>query len=298
MQMHSGQHLLSLVMESPDFNLPTLSWAMNDDEAYVEVPGKPTMEVLREVEKRTNQMIRDGILMRVEVSTERPDTLPQDYDAEKGTIRVICLGELERNTCCGTHVCSTAQLGSIVILQTSSIRGTNTRVHFVVGERVVRSLVRSFSDLKSISAKLNCGISEADDKLALVLEQKRESTREEEFWRQEAAKTESQRMNAELQKNGKSFLYSSKGGLNFLNDVTKKLESLGLSILVCGELKEGGTVLVLGPDPEIVKKVSEEIKSTFPHVKGGGKGSKWQGKSSNWEKGDIDKIQSLLDISQ
>lgn len=49
------------------------------------------------MEARCNQVIAENMLVTVENTMETPKTLPNDYDAEKGIIRVISIGDLDKN---------------------------------------------------------------------------------------------------------------------------------------------------------------------------------------------------------
>jgi len=62
--------------------------------------------------------------------------LPDDMT---GKVRVISIGNLDKNMCCGTHLKNTSELQSINILYQEAFKG-NTRIWFVAGERVRKTL--------------------------------------------------------------------------------------------------------------------------------------------------------------
>ena len=66
MQQHTGQHLLSAVMDSMD--LPTLGWSMGQhgEMNYVELPRKPSEEELQTIQKNCNAKIRESMPITVE----------------------------------------------------------------------------------------------------------------------------------------------------------------------------------------------------------------------------------------
>jgi misacylated tRNA(Ala) deacylase len=96
MQQHTGQHLLSAIMDL--FGLSTLSWSMGtaNEMNYIEIPRKPSDEEMRTIQERCNQSIRDNIAIAVETSegTEGAKKLPSDYDKQKGVVRFIKIGDL------------------------------------------------------------------------------------------------------------------------------------------------------------------------------------------------------------
>jgi len=116
MQQHSGQHLLSAIAESYEYRYETVSWSFGVDRCSVELlcpHGPPNMEQLCAIEKKVNTLIREAIPFTVSVSdpkhdnSDRPSSLPSDVT---GVVRVISIGSLDSNPCCGTHVTNTSQL--------------------------------------------------------------------------------------------------------------------------------------------------------------------------------------------
>ncbi len=101
MEQHTGQHLLSAIMNSYD-NLNTLGWGMGsgDDMSYVDLPRQPTPEEMEEIQVRCNDAIAENLPVKVDAEDEvaKKEKLPGDYDRDKGVIRVISIGDLDRNT--------------------------------------------------------------------------------------------------------------------------------------------------------------------------------------------------------
>ena len=99
MQQHTGQHLLSAVMDTYD-NMETLGWGMGVDGEmnYVELPRKPSYEEIQEIQDKCNEIIRENVQITVETpNNAKPDTLPEDYDKEKGIVRIIKIGNIDSN---------------------------------------------------------------------------------------------------------------------------------------------------------------------------------------------------------
>lgn len=102
MQQHTGQHLLSAVMDGMD--LPTLGWNMGQpgEMNYVELPRKPTEDEIKTIQEKCNVLIRENIPITVETPEGKASSsLPDDYDKENGIVRFIKIGDLDYNACCG-----------------------------------------------------------------------------------------------------------------------------------------------------------------------------------------------------
>jgi len=82
-------------------NLDTLSWGMGAEGEmnYVELPRKPSPEEMQEIQDKCNEIIRQNVEITLETPEDyKPHKLPENYDKEKGVIRVIKIGDLDKNT--------------------------------------------------------------------------------------------------------------------------------------------------------------------------------------------------------
>lgn len=293
-QQHSGQHLLSAVLDQ--YEIPTLAWTMGPELVYVEVPRLP--EDIKEVERKCNEYIRQNLAISVTETKERPKNLPADYDASAGVIRVVSIGGIDANPCCGTHVRSTSELNSLTILYSSTVKGAarnNFRIYFVVGQRCQKTLTQVFSDARTVGSSLSCQMSELPDKVANLQNQLKDLMRKERGLRSEVIASEARALESRLRQSGKAFLHRPSGDLDFLNATLSSLPSPlpGVCILVAGE-KEGGPIIIAGEETK-VKEISEVVRSTIPSIKGGGKPNKIQGKSSTYTAKDIQFLTSLFE---
>lgn len=69
-------------------------------------------------------------------ATRASKGLPEDL---AGPIRVIQIGEIDKNLCCGTHVSNLSQLQVIKLMNIEKPKG-KTLLHFLVGNRVISKL--------------------------------------------------------------------------------------------------------------------------------------------------------------
>ncbi|KAF5303349.1 hypothetical protein FQR65_LT08262 [Abscondita terminalis] len=148
MQQHSGQHLLSAIIET-DYGFDTLSWYLGEQVSYIELdtPSFDSQQIL-ETENKCNELIRSALNVTVDVYQTVEEVkaknvcyvsgLPDDH---VGDVRVVKIDGIDNNKCCGTHVTNTSQLQVIKLLGTEkSKRKNKILLHFLVGNRVIQRL--------------------------------------------------------------------------------------------------------------------------------------------------------------
>ncbi|KAG5520233.1 hypothetical protein PMAC_001311 [Pneumocystis sp. 'macacae'] len=295
MQQHTGQHLLSAILEREPYKIPTLSWFLGPDISYIELLQKPTIDELEQVEARCNQVIAENMLVTVENTTETPKTLPSDYDAKKGIIRVVSIGKLDRNPCCGTHVPSTAYLNILVLLHITPIRSTNVRLHFVVGDRAIKLLKNSFYQIKMLSSFFSCRPEEIEEKIHLSNQNIKNLRKSERYWMFEAGESEANRIKNDIIHKGVSFVFKVNGNNDYFNAIIRNLGKniQGVVVFCSGETQKSGQLIIIG-DPKKVEAMSERVMKAVSNVKGGGK-SRWQGKVSTWKPKEIEQLQQIVE---
>jgi misacylated tRNA(Ala) deacylase len=300
MQQHTGQHLLSAVMDGMD--LPTLGWNMGaaGEMNYVELPRKPSDDELKSIQDKCNELIRDNMPITVETPEGKgSDSLPQDYDKDKGVVRFIKIGDLDYNACCGTHLKQTSHISVILLHHTASVRGTNCRLYFTSGDRAIRMASESINGLRSIAVSLSSSAAPADVAASVqrLGDQVSEARKKEKKMLAEIATFEGERIKKELEARNSVFSYRATDGLDFVNLVVFEIKDAikeQVVVLCSGEVKAAGSLVILGK-PELVESMATKVKTAVSTVKGGGKGEKWQGKVTEWQKGEIEALKRAVD---
>ncbi|ODQ81986.1 hypothetical protein BABINDRAFT_160202 [Babjeviella inositovora NRRL Y-12698] len=302
MQQHTGQHLLSAVLDR--YDLPTLSWSMGEMLNYIELPRAMSAEEVAKVSKEVNGEIKKATAIAVEVPKDKDEVnqekMPLDYDVNKGVLRIVTIGKLDSNPCCGTHLALTAEIGAIALLNQQSVRGTNSRLFFLTGDRVVTYATMAHSVLKTLNANLSCQTDGICDKVAqLQMSYKKAITKETNLMK-ELATYELRDFVAKF-KGGACFAYVYKSdlGLDFAHNVTREVGVYFAEekvtdktvVVLTGEGKDGGACIVIG---EKTDEIVSELKKRLSNLKGGGKG-KFQGKISAYEKGQLESVKLYLD---
>jgi alanyl-tRNA synthetase len=182
MQQHTGQHLLSAVLEEL-FGHHTVSVHFGRDSSSLDldVDTITTDRIIR-AEARANEIVAEN--RRVSTSFEdasRATGLRKASDRE-GTLRIIEIEGLDRSACGGTHVRATGEIGAILIRKAERMKKA-MRLEFVCGLRAVRRARGDFDALSRIASSLSAAL---DDAPALVSAQTQQlRTAENERRRQE-----------------------------------------------------------------------------------------------------------------
>jgi len=167
MQQHSGQHLLSAVLEEL-FKIPTVSFHLGADVCTIDVtaPSVTTHQVDK-AEERCAEIVRDA--RPLGITFEDAAAGLRKESQRTGTLRVVAIEGIDRSACGGTHVRTTAEIGPVSIRKTEKIRG-NTRLEFVCGLRALRHARADFRTLQELSRQLSVPAAETPAVVAAQLE--------------------------------------------------------------------------------------------------------------------------------
>ncbi len=169
MQQHTAQHLLTAVALR-DFGWPTTAFHLGPDSSDIEldVPALERSDLDR-LESTCAAVIREGRTVgyrtaevadfeRLGVRSRR---LPEGFTGE---VRLVEIEGLDLNTCGGTHLRSTAEIGVLCLLGGETMRG-GTRLFFVAGDRVRRRMAAHEMRNHELRTLLGTG----DDELAAIV---------------------------------------------------------------------------------------------------------------------------------
>lgn len=308
MQQHTGQHLLSAVFDQ--HHLETLSWAMGDKINYIELPQKVDESVLQQVSSKVNELIFRGLPLSVvtpDAHGEPIDTshIPDDYDMSKGIIRIVKIGDMDANPCCGTHLTSTLQIQAIALLHQLNIRGGNSRLHFLCGSRVYKYLEEQNKILKASGALLSCQVDEVTDKIALLNSTYRKAMSRELALTKELANIRASEVLQALQHSPVATVYRSDNSAEYATLFHKELATLlkdntisldtHTVVFINGDYAsgQGGSIKISGPQAQ---DIAQQLQSRITNLKGGGKGTLFQGKIPKYLKGELELALAYLEL--
>ncbi len=137
MQQHTGQHLLSAVLEER-FQIRTISFHMGVESSTIDVQASSlSPQQIELAENRCAEIVAEARPVRITFEDASADLELRKASTRTGTLRIVSIDRFDRSACGGTHVRSTAEIGPVLIGRTEKIRG-NTRLEFVCGRRALR----------------------------------------------------------------------------------------------------------------------------------------------------------------
>lgn len=177
MQQHTGQHVLSAVFVQA-FQIQTLSFHMGSDSSTIEVDANEvTSAQIEEAEQRANAIVRAARPVRIRFEDAEAIQGLRKPSGRAGVLRVIEIDGLDRSACGGTHVRSTAEIGSIQVRKLEKIRG-NVRVEFVCGKRALCRAKQDFRILSELSKQIAVPIDQLADQVAMLRQRLTEAEKE------------------------------------------------------------------------------------------------------------------------
>jgi alanyl-tRNA synthetase len=168
MQQHTGQHLLSAVLEEL-YGSHTVSVHFGQDSSTLDldVPGLTPEEIVA-AEIRANRVAAENRPVAVSFEEAAAATGLRKAPDREGTLRIVAIQDLDRSACGGTHVRATGEIGAILLRKLERVRKT-ARLEFLCG---MRAVARARAD-QELLARLAASYSAAPDELPGLVEAQR-----------------------------------------------------------------------------------------------------------------------------
>lgn len=111
------------------------------------------------------------------------------------------------------------------------------------------------------------------------------------------AKYEGDRVKDILRTGKHAWVYRASEGLDFINmvvfEIKEAVKECDLVVLASGQDQKGGAVVIIG-EKTSVEDFVVKVKKVVIGIKGGGSGGRWQGKVSEWKKGELEALKKLV----
>lgn len=172
MQQHSGQHLIT-ALASNLFGWKTVSWNLGAERSSIDLAcSQISQNDMEKLEAELNKSILARSPVSLQISKPKAHISKVTYalftrdspelqkvysrgipDDVTGEVRVVSIGGIDQNTCCGTHVKDTGDLQYIKLLYSEKFKA-NTKLWFVAGSRVGKNLATLINFERQLQAKL------------------------------------------------------------------------------------------------------------------------------------------------
>ena len=162
MHQHFGQHVLSGSFFKL-LNANTVSFHLGKETSTVDIQGILDENQIREVEYYANEMINKNIKVETLIPSKKDLKkiwIRRDLPNTSEEIRIVRIGELDSNACCGVHPKSTLDLRMIKIKRWEKNKGA-TRIEFLAGKRAIDYSLKRDQYLTDICRYLSCSDEEA-----------------------------------------------------------------------------------------------------------------------------------------
>jgi len=181
MQQHTGQHLLSAVLEDL-YGFHTVSVHFGQDASTLDLDTPAiTPEQVAAAETRANLVVTENRPVSIGFEDAAEAAGLRKPSDRTGPLRIVTILELDRSACGGTHVRATGEIGPILIRKVERVRKA-VRLEFLCGMRAVR---RARAD-QELLARLAAQYSAAQDELPALVEAQRGELKDAVAGRREA----------------------------------------------------------------------------------------------------------------
>ncbi|MGY0373126.1 alanyl-tRNA editing protein [Clostridium sp. JNZ J1-5] len=157
MQQHHGQHILSACLFKL-FNANTIGFHLGKNFSTIDIDKLLANDEIRAAEKMANKIIFDNVSVEILYPTNSElKKLPLRKISPKvnDQIRVVKIGDIDINACCGTHPNSTIEVQIIKISKYEKYKN-GTRIEFLCGSRAVSDYTLKHDSIQKMSTILSC----------------------------------------------------------------------------------------------------------------------------------------------
>lgn len=300
MNQHFGQHVLSGCFFKL-FNANTVGFHLGREFSTVDINGFLTEEQIRKAEEYANEIIKNDIEVEF-LTPERKQLkklgLRRDLPNTNEQIRVVKIGDLDINACCGVHPKSTLSLRMIKIKKYEKCRNA-TRIEFLAGKRAVDDSLKNDRYLTEICRYLSSTEKEAISGIKSLHKKLEEIMHTNKKLEEKISKYQIKEMIEEADKIGEISLIKKiyeNENVKYISKMASKLVELDNVVALIALKNDDKSNFVFASSKNISNlNMSELIKDAITLVDGRGGGSQFLAQGGGKDNGNIE---SLLNYAQ
>lgn len=245
--------------------------------------GSITPEELTDIEQRVNGQIWKNTELQIQYKSlaEAKAMGAMALFGEKygDVVRVVQVGDYSLELCGGCHVRSTSQIGLFKLVSESGIGSGIRRIEAVTGRHAYAFIDRQTDLLKESAAMLKSGIHEVPKRIEALLQQLRETERDNESLRDKLSGIEAGSLAGQVKPIGGIPALVAKVSacsMDSLRSMADQLRNqLGSAVIVLGSVAEDKVQLIASVTPDLVAKgyhAGKIVKEAAAVCGGGGGG--------------------------
>lgn len=157
MQQHLGQHILSACIADLT-NANTIGFHLGKDSTTIDLHKIIDNDKIKIAERNANKIVLDNI--KVETlypsNSELKKLTQRKIPVKVGEkVRIVKIGDIDINPCCGLHPSSTIEVQLIKIIKFEKYK-TGIRIEFLCGSRAVSDYISKHESIDKMSKLLSC----------------------------------------------------------------------------------------------------------------------------------------------
>lgn len=159
---HLAQHVVSALFLD-EFKRKTTSFHMGIEGSSVDIEGSFSDDEICRIEKMANDIISENIAVECFKITKREAKklkIKDDFSKINGDVRIVKVGDLDFNCCCGVHPKSTLNLKVIKFRKWEKYKDS-TRIEYFAGNKAIEYIIDRDRYLSNICKYLSCSDQEA-----------------------------------------------------------------------------------------------------------------------------------------
>lgn len=188
---HLAQHVISALFLDK-FKRKTISFHMGVEGSSVDIEGSFSDDEILKIEKMANDVISENIAVECfEITRKEAKKLKikDDFSKIHGDVRIVKVGDLDFNCCCGVHPKSTLNLKVIKFRKWEKYKDS-TRIEYFAGNKAIDYIINRDRYLSKICKYLSCSDEESIKGIENINNKLSESIKENKKLKEEIANYE------------------------------------------------------------------------------------------------------------
>ena len=278
MQQHTGEHILGQAFFRFEHHVVAVS--MEHAVCTLDLAGEVSWELAMRAELDANEAIWAAHpISTYELPDDQLETVPlRRAPKVSGLVRVVQIGDYDFSACGGTHLKNSAEVGMLKIFKLERVRGTDTRVFFNCGSRLLGDYRFKHDFIAGLGLRFSTALEAVPARTNAMLEELERAKREVAHLRGALA--------LEIAKGlTDSVCLLHLEDTSLLSDLAKIVVSRSGQIAILGAADGGKAMLTVACGIGSSVKAGELLKIGLPHIdgRGGGKPELAQGSGSRVE---------------